>query len=332
MSKYSKLRDYLRDSTEQRTTLSFAEIERIVGAPLPESARVHREWWANGGHSHAVAWLEAGFRVDGVEFGGSLVSFARSGPAPAERPARAVSLAGATQRRRSRWPRAYHLGQLRSRFDQALSIFDQRRIFSGPSEHFYLKTVAAVRQASSLRALIANDAFAECVYATLTSWGMHRMGENVATKLAEFSNFRDTLDSLLREADPLRSISLLTLNERDGHDVAKRLGPLLERRGLGTSASTLVLNAKSLHFLLPDLVPPIDRRYTLKFFFGTGAPHGGPAETFADIYPEMVAVSQEHGPLIRNLCEQSAYLCAGHAKVIDNAIVGYLLGITIAQD
>jgi hypothetical protein len=52
MSKYANLRNYLRESTEDRTTLSFAEIEKIVGAPLPESARLHREWWAHGGHSH----------------------------------------------------------------------------------------------------------------------------------------------------------------------------------------------------------------------------------------------------------------------------------------
>lgn len=28
-------------------TLTFSEIERILGAPLPESAVTHRPWWAN---------------------------------------------------------------------------------------------------------------------------------------------------------------------------------------------------------------------------------------------------------------------------------------------
>lgn len=51
-------------------TLSFADIERILGARLPESAMVHRAWWGNQKDSksraHAHAWLSAGFVVDAV--------------------------------------------------------------------------------------------------------------------------------------------------------------------------------------------------------------------------------------------------------------------------
>jgi hypothetical protein len=42
--------------------LSLAEIEQIIGQPLPPSARRHRAWWANersGSHVHARSWLEA---------------------------------------------------------------------------------------------------------------------------------------------------------------------------------------------------------------------------------------------------------------------------------
>ena len=61
-SRYDGLRTYLSERSEPVVHLSFAEIERIIGRPLPNSARRHRAWWANeqsGSHSHARSWLEA---------------------------------------------------------------------------------------------------------------------------------------------------------------------------------------------------------------------------------------------------------------------------------
>ncbi len=49
----------------------FDEIERVLGFRLPDSARLHRPWWANsrkgGGHSHALAWQAAGWRTKQVD-------------------------------------------------------------------------------------------------------------------------------------------------------------------------------------------------------------------------------------------------------------------------
>jgi hypothetical protein len=61
-SRYDGLRAYLSGRSEPQVRLSFAEIEHIIGQPLPASARRHRAWWANersGSHVHARAWLEA---------------------------------------------------------------------------------------------------------------------------------------------------------------------------------------------------------------------------------------------------------------------------------
>lgn len=48
--------------------LAFVELERILGRPLPASARRHRPWWGNNDRSpQAKAWLGAGRRVGGVD-------------------------------------------------------------------------------------------------------------------------------------------------------------------------------------------------------------------------------------------------------------------------
>jgi hypothetical protein len=78
--KYEPLELHLRflGAHTSDVTLSFAEIERILGAPLPVSARTHRPWWGNQKNSkvrpQAHAWLSAGFIVDAVNFGGTNAS------------------------------------------------------------------------------------------------------------------------------------------------------------------------------------------------------------------------------------------------------------------
>src|SRR5215211_1650239 len=62
-------------------TITFDELERLLGAPLPDDAW-RRVWWANTPRvAHAQAWLAAGFRVHWVRRRGdtAAVTFARSG-------------------------------------------------------------------------------------------------------------------------------------------------------------------------------------------------------------------------------------------------------------
>jgi hypothetical protein len=85
--KYEPLELYLRaiPAHTRNVTLSFAEIERILGAPLPASALSHRPWWGNQRDSktrpQAHAWLSAGFVVDTVSQtqGSASVRFKRDG-------------------------------------------------------------------------------------------------------------------------------------------------------------------------------------------------------------------------------------------------------------
>ena len=58
---------WLRQATSP-VTLSFAEIEAILGRPLPASARRHRAWWSNS-ETQTVPrqWLAAGWRADMVD-------------------------------------------------------------------------------------------------------------------------------------------------------------------------------------------------------------------------------------------------------------------------
>jgi hypothetical protein len=78
MSKYEPLYDHLKRQHLRRVRMSFAQIEKLIGAVLPPGARVHRAWWANeidGAQSHAQAWMDAGYRVDAVDQEAAFVMF-----------------------------------------------------------------------------------------------------------------------------------------------------------------------------------------------------------------------------------------------------------------
>ena len=69
MSKYAPLTQFLKSKPDTRLPLTFAELERLLGFPLPPSARKHRAWWANNPASHvnAAAWHQAGFQSEQVD-------------------------------------------------------------------------------------------------------------------------------------------------------------------------------------------------------------------------------------------------------------------------
>jgi hypothetical protein len=84
-TKYQPLEDYLKDlpPARSRITLSFQEIEKLIGDNLPSSACQHRAWWSNqadtSNRPQAKAWINAGFKVESVKPGrkDGLVSFSR---------------------------------------------------------------------------------------------------------------------------------------------------------------------------------------------------------------------------------------------------------------
>lgn len=79
MSKYEALGQFLKSRREERVPMTFAEIERVIGAPLPPSAHKHRPWWSNNGDNSALtrAWLDAGYKSEQVDMAGQKLVFRR---------------------------------------------------------------------------------------------------------------------------------------------------------------------------------------------------------------------------------------------------------------
>ncbi|CAN7590251.1 DUF7662 domain-containing protein [Bosea sp. LjRoot237] len=81
MSKYGALARYLSNLPQQEVRLSFDEIEKVLEAKLPTSARSHRAWWSNNSDNSVMtkAWLDAGWRSEQVDMANESLVFRRTG-------------------------------------------------------------------------------------------------------------------------------------------------------------------------------------------------------------------------------------------------------------
>ena len=78
MAKYEPLGKWLSEQTANTCTLTFNQVEKIIGGALPESATTHRTWWANHrSHSQAQSWMSAGWKVENLRLIAKQVRFTR---------------------------------------------------------------------------------------------------------------------------------------------------------------------------------------------------------------------------------------------------------------
>lgn len=79
MRKYQALEDYLAKLDRSKAhSMSFQQIEAILGSGLPKSALQYQAWWANqrgSGHVQAQAWLNAKFHVRELDLKTRRVTF-----------------------------------------------------------------------------------------------------------------------------------------------------------------------------------------------------------------------------------------------------------------
>lgn len=79
MTKYDPLTRHLATRKTPQVPMSFPELERLLGFPLPPSARKHRAWWSNNASSSVVtkAWLAAGYQSRNVDLDAERLVFVK---------------------------------------------------------------------------------------------------------------------------------------------------------------------------------------------------------------------------------------------------------------
>jgi hypothetical protein len=79
LSKYEPLQIWLRQQSRSMIPMTFHEIEKIIGSPLPAS-KASRAWWSNNPSNNVMTreWLAAGYETEQVDIEGERLVFRRA--------------------------------------------------------------------------------------------------------------------------------------------------------------------------------------------------------------------------------------------------------------
>lgn len=204
-----------------------------------------------------------------------------------------------------------------------LHIFEISPRFTGPSLYFHRRAIAYRQERGPSSAAIGSDEFVELLYATLTAWGMHRMGPG-NTKLRDFEDIAKSLREHSAAIDSLDGLALSRLTERQLDVVALQVWQLLGALNISIAEAKLVANSKALHHILPALVPPIDRTYTFNFFYDRTALCITEQSAFREMFARFHQIAVRNSGIIQGIVGSGWH--TSETKVLDNAIVGYAIG------
>lgn len=209
-------------------------------------------------------------------------------------------------------------------FASYVSSFQAGNPFSGPSVYFHQKAIERRRSHDSVDALLADEQFLEYVYAVLPAWGMHRMGAQRA-KVTEYAQLVGSLRATAPSLRKLWPLNICDLEPDGAGEVSEQAWQVIAAVRASTSETQIVAGSKVLHHLLPDLIPPIDRQYTFRFFTGRKAVPAGDRQAFLEWFPYFAEIGGRCRSPIEAAMRQGTPMSAGRAKVIDNAIIGFVI-------
>ena len=136
------------------------------------------------------------------------------------------------------------------------------KVFSGPSVYFHKRAIDEAKR--KIGEDFLGERHLEMIYAVLPAWGMHRMGETL-TKMVDYEKFKKQIMNQEKVIKAMKQKyedkTIVDVSDEDVKNIVKLMFDIR----VSESHSQLVSSSKTLHHILPDIVPPIDRAYSLKF-------------------------------------------------------------------
>ena len=206
--------------------------------------------------------------------------------------------------------------QLAANFDAYVTHFQWHVPFTKPRElSLHRLTNDRRRELGSVEAALNDEAFLDSLFATLILRGIGPRG----TKLVPRAQFGATL---LAHRDEISEMERFSIEDAclDVTAVAERLSALSRDLGIVENVATVEPGSKALHYLLPNLVPPLDRRWSGKFFrWGQQDPLAHSQRLWIDALTNLALVASATTPsrLLDDEWNSSA------AQILDNALIGY---------
>ena len=225
--------------------------------------------------------------------------------------------------RRTPWTRSRNAAEVDSRlagliaeFPACVDAYDKLVPFQRVGQYdSHRATIEARLGSPDVRDAIDDDEFLRLLHETLQRWGIGRR----ASRLAPLAEFRERLRA---QAGPISALNDVRIDDPalDVPATAGQVWAVIEDLRVVSNLSVIVAGTKTLHHLLPDLVPPMDRAWTGAFFrWSAAAPQYAQATTFTRTFTGFAQVARAVRP--------AEFVGGGwrtsRTKVLDNAAIGY---------
>ncbi|MGE0875313.1 MAG: hypothetical protein AB7O31_11655 [Burkholderiales bacterium] len=213
--------------------------------------------------------------------------------------------------------RTTRVQELIAGFPRYLAAYGNRPAFTRAGQlEFHVETIRLRRELGSAIAAVRDDRFLHSLYQTLNAWGIGRRASRLIPE-AEFAAALRAKETEIAELDR-ESLEAPNLNVEA---TCRRVWKLVDELGIIQNDTRIVSGTKTLHHLLPDLVTPMDREYTQKFFLWHNPQFQyDQARKFQVIFQAFADVARAVMP--------SQFITGGWnsspTKVIDNAVVGFV--------
>lgn len=207
--------------------------------------------------------------------------------------------------------------KLSSSFNLYLTEYDKRPPFGKDQLKIHRKVISRRRELGSAESAINSDQFLAELRELLEKWGMNRRG----ARLVDLESFKSAIRSKVQEISSLESHGIGE-TAIEFKKIIPKITEVIQNLGINDNYAKVVVGTKTLHHLLPNLIPPIDRVYTGRFF-------SWPGNYFQ--YNQAL-ILREALTLFNDLARmhQPERLVGedwrtSETKILDNAIVGYCM-------
>lgn len=182
---------------------------------------------------------------------------------------------------------------------------------------YYRQIIDMHRTKKDLNYLLDDNKIYPLLHKTLEKWNMNQR----EAKLASVDTIKSSILSQRHNLLNLYNYKLHYLNKKQiFSEILPVISMVFRNLDIMVSQSRLVGVSKALHFLLPDLVMPIDNKFTL-FFFKKFSAKDKEFNTFEDIFIKTYRISR--GLLLKDTDFGGERWNTSIPKLIDNAIIGF---------
>jgi hypothetical protein len=206
--------------------------------------------------------------------------------------------------------------RLRSHFTRYVRAFTAEPAFGRRDQlRLHAETIRRRVALGSAKAALRDDDFLDLLHGTLRAWGIGIRGSHLLDR-GEFKV------ALRRHRAAIERLDGQMIDDPrlDVPHNAAALWELIRTLQIVDSQAPLVAGSKALHHLLPDLVVPMDREYTRRFFGWWANRFQYQQERFFVVAFEHLATAARGLGLPRHVGPAWA---SSRTKVLDNAIVAF---------